>query len=148
MKSDGKAVLLGFKKETQTPLFLPDAQFDTLPDLNTIPDLTTLPNTNYFLKRKYLNNGSVKNFLSGSLAEQSDYFDELAHVAQYPEIFPCSLTSGGLMEKAQKVTGSIRFAAKRPSRLCIAHQVSHNSFSPETLCILLQAEMLCNPNGL
>jgi hypothetical protein len=48
-----------------------------------------------------LNNGSVKNFLSGSLAEQSDYFDELAHVAHYPEIFPCSLSSGALLEKAQ-----------------------------------------------
>ena len=101
MKSDGKTVLLGFKKETQTPLFLPEAKFDTLPDLNGISDLTTIPNTNYFLKRKYLNNGSVKNFLSGSLAEQSDYFDELTHVAYYPEIFPCSLTSGALMEKAQ-----------------------------------------------
>ncbi len=101
MKSDGKIVLLGFKKETQTPLFLPEAQFGTLPDLNDIPDLITVPGTNYFLKRKYLNNGSVKNFLSGSLAEQSDYFDELTHIANYPEIFPCSLTSGALMEKAQ-----------------------------------------------
>jgi len=31
-----------------------------------------------------MNNGSVKNFLSGSLAEQSDYFDELANIAHYP----------------------------------------------------------------
>lgn len=101
MKSDGKTVLLGFKKETQKPLFLADTPLDTLPDLNEIPDLTTIPNTDYFLKRKYLNNGSVKNFLSGSLAEQSDYFDELTRLAHYPEIFPCSLTSGALMEKAQ-----------------------------------------------
>ena len=101
MKADGKTVLLGFKKETQTPLFLADTKLENLPDLNEIPDLTHVPNTPYFLKRKYLNNGSVKNFLSGSLAEQSDYFDELTHVAHYPEIFPCSLTSGALMEKAQ-----------------------------------------------
>ncbi len=101
MKSDGKTVLLGFKKETQVPLFLADTQLDNLPDLNEIPDCSTVPGTDYFLKRKYLNNGSVKNFLSGSLAEQSDYFDELTHVAHYPEIFPCSLTSGALLEKAQ-----------------------------------------------
>jgi hypothetical protein len=101
MKSDGKTVLLGFKKETQTPLFLADTKLDNLPDLNDIPDRTTVPGTDYFLKRKYLNNGSVKNFLSGSLAEQSDYFDELTHTAHYPEIFPCSLTSGALLEKAQ-----------------------------------------------
>lgn len=101
MKSDGKTVLLGFKKETQTPLFLADTQLDSLPDLNEIPDRTTVPDTDYFLKRKYMNNGAVKNFLSGSLAEQSDYFDELAQFAHYPEIFPCSLASGALLEKAQ-----------------------------------------------
>ncbi|MGR9086956.1 MAG: hypothetical protein ACU841_07770 [Gammaproteobacteria bacterium] len=101
MKSEGRTVLLGFKKETQIPLFLADTQLDSLPDLNEIPDRTTVPGTDYFLKRKYMNNGSVKNFLSGSLAEQSDYFDELTEVAQYPEIFPCSLTSGALLEKAQ-----------------------------------------------
>ena len=101
IKSDGKTMLLGFKKETQTPLVLADTPLDKLPDLNKIPDLTTVPGTDYFIKRKFMNNGSVKNFLSGSLAEQSDYFDELTHVANYPEIFPCSLTSGALMEKAQ-----------------------------------------------
>ena len=101
IKSDGRTVLLGFKKETQTPLFLADTKFNTLPDLNGMTDCTTIPNTDYFLKRKFMNNGSVKNFLSGSLAEQSDYFDELTHIAHYPEIFPCSLTSGALLEKAQ-----------------------------------------------
>ncbi|MDD5462119.1 MAG: hypothetical protein PHG00_10900 [Methylococcales bacterium] len=101
MKSDGKTVLLGFKKETPEPLFLPDTRFNNLPDLNEIPDCTTIPGTDYFLKRKFMNNGSVKNFLSGSLAEQSHYFDELTQFAHYPEIFPCSLTSGALLEKAQ-----------------------------------------------
>jgi hypothetical protein len=60
-----------------------------------------IPGTDFFLKRKFLNNGNVKNFLSGSLAEQSDYFDELSHIESYPEIFPCSLSSGALLEKAQ-----------------------------------------------
>lgn len=101
IKSDGKTILLGFKKETQTPLFLAEAKFNKLPNLNVIPDKTMIPGTDYFLKRKFLHNGNVKNFLSGSLAEQSDYFDELAHVANYPEIFPCSLASGALLEKAQ-----------------------------------------------
>ncbi len=101
LKSGGKTMLLGFKKETQVPMFLEDAQFDALPDLNEIEDCTIVPGSNHFLKRKYMNNGCVKNFLSGSLAEQSDYFDELTHVAHYPEIFPCSLVSGALLEKAQ-----------------------------------------------
>lgn len=101
MKSDGKTVLLGYKKETLAPLFLADTKLDNLADLSEIPDRTIVPDTDYFLKRKYMNNGSVKNFLSGSLAEQSDYFDELEHIARYPEIFPCSLASGALLEKAQ-----------------------------------------------
>jgi len=101
MKADGKTVLLGFKKETQTPQFLAGTKLNDLPDLNEIPDRTIVPDTDYFLKRKYMNNGSVKNFLSGSLAEQSDYFDELTQLAHYPEIFPCSLASGALLEKAQ-----------------------------------------------
>lgn len=101
IKSQGKTVLLGYKKETKAPLFLADTDLSTLPDLDQLPDRSMVPGTEFFLKRKWMNNGNVKNFLSGSLAEQSDYFDELAHVANYPEVFPCSLTSGALLEKAQ-----------------------------------------------
>jgi hypothetical protein len=101
IKSEQETILIGFKKETQKPLFLNDIQFKQLPNLNVIPDKTIIPGTDYFLKRKFLNNGNVKNFLSGSLAEQSDYFDELTHTCNYPEVFPCSLASGALLEKAQ-----------------------------------------------
>ncbi|MBD9361967.1 hypothetical protein [Methylomonas fluvii] len=101
IKSQGKTILLGYKKETKQPLFLADTDLDGLPDLNALPDKTVVPGTEFFLKRKWMNNGNVKNFLSGSFAEQSDYFDELLQVAQYPEVFPCSLTSGALLEKAQ-----------------------------------------------
>ncbi|WKJ91762.1 hypothetical protein QZJ86_06395 [Methylomonas montana] len=101
IKSQGKTILLGYKKETKTPLFLADTDLSGLPDLNAVADKTIVPGTEFFLKRKWMNNGNVKNFLSGSLAEQSDYFDELMHIAHYPEVFPCSLTSGALLEKAQ-----------------------------------------------
>ena len=101
IKSNDKVVMLGFTKETQQPLFLQDFDFSDVPDLETLPDRTTIPNTPYFLKRKYLNNGNAKNFISGSLAEQSVYIDELENLHHYPVIFPCSLTSGALLEKAQ-----------------------------------------------
>jgi len=101
IKSQGKTILLGYKKETQTPLFLNNMDLSTLPDLDTVADASLVPGSDFFLKRKWMQNGNVKNFLSGSLAEQSDYFDELTHVARYPEVFPCSLTSGVLLEKAQ-----------------------------------------------
>lgn len=101
IKTDKKMIMLGYKKETRSPLFLADTDLSDIPDLNKHDDKTTVPDTGYFLKRKYINNGNVKNFLSGSLVEQSDYFDDLAQTAEYPEIFPCSLTSGALLEKAQ-----------------------------------------------
>lgn len=120
MKSEGRTVLLGFKKETPSPLFLASTKLDDLPDLNEIPDRTIVPDSDYFLKRKYMNNGSVKNFLSGSLAEQSDYFDELEHVAHYPEIFPCSLASGALLEKAQLENHDF----KRNPMVYTSHEIS------------------------
>lgn len=120
IKADGKTILLGFKKETQSPLFLDDVKFNRLPNLNVIPDKSFIPGTDYFLKRKFLNNGNVKNFLSGSLAEQSDYFDELAHIAHYPEIFPCSLASGALLEKAQLENHDF----KRNPMVYTSHEIS------------------------
>lgn len=120
MKSGEKTVLLGFKKETQQPLFLADTVLDNLPDLHTLPDHSVVPGTEYFLKRKFMHNGSAKNFLSGSLAEPSDYFDELTHQAHYPEIFPCSLSSGALLEKAQLEQHDF----KRNPMVYTSHQIS------------------------
>jgi hypothetical protein len=120
IKSEDKVILLGFKKETRSPLFLADTDLTKLPDLNGLDDKTTVPNTDYFLKRKYMNNGNVKNFLSGSLAEQSDYFDELTHMANYPEVFPCSLTSGALLEKAQLENHDF----KRNPMVYTSHEIS------------------------
>ena len=120
VKSEGKTILLGFKKETQTPLFLQDTKFNNLPNLYLIPDKTFIPDTEFFLKRKILNNGNVKNFLSGSLVEQSNYFDELTHMANYPEIFPCSLASGALLEKAQLENHDF----KRNPMVYTSHEIS------------------------
>ncbi len=120
IKADGKTILLGFKKETHSPLFLADTDLSQLPDLNHLPDKSVVAGTGFFLKRKYMHNGNAKNFLSGSLAEQSDYFDELAHIANYPEIFPCSLTSGALLEKAQLENHDF----KRNPMVYTSHEIS------------------------
>ncbi len=125
MKANGKTILLGYKKETQVPLFLADEDLSQLPDLSKLPDKTMVPGTNFFLKRKWMLNGNVKNFLSGSLAEQSDYFDELAHIANYPEIFPCSLTSGALLEKAQLENHDF----KRNPMVYTSHEISVDRLS-------------------
>ena len=133
IKEGGKVVLLGFKKETQNPLFLSDIDFTGLPDLNSLADRSIIPNTDYFLKRKYMNNGNAKNFLSGSLAEQSDYFDELEGLFNYPEIFPASLTSGALLEKAQLESHDFKrnpmvYTSHELSvdRVCLSNITSHD----------------------
>ncbi|SMG63886.1 conserved hypothetical protein [methanotrophic bacterial endosymbiont of Bathymodiolus sp.] len=94
-----------------------------MPDLNSLPNCSTVPGSHYFLKRKYVSNGNAKNFLSGSLAEQSDYFDEIDGLAEYPEIFPCSLTSGALLKKAQVED---RHDFKRNPMVYTSHSISVN----------------------
>ena len=49
-----------------------------------------------------MNTSNAKNFLCGSFADQSLYFDELNDRANFPEIFPCSMVSCALLEKALK----------------------------------------------
>lgn len=99
VKADNKLALVGYKRESQAPLYLPKADFVDLGDLSLAADRTILPGQGVFLKRKFMTNSNAKNFLTGSLAEQADYFDELEDRVQYPEIFPCSLISCALLEK-------------------------------------------------
>lgn len=101
VKCDGNLSLLGYKKESTVPLFLADADFSTQGDLRQQPDRGFLP-TGYFLKRKFITTSNAKNFLCGSLRDQTDFFDELHEKVIFPEMFPCALLSSALLEKAQK----------------------------------------------
>ncbi|MEI6334591.1 MAG: hypothetical protein WCS87_08535 [Methylococcaceae bacterium] len=100
LKADGLLALLGYKKESQTALFLPDPDIPQVESLKNHPDRSFLPDSTFFLKRKFINISNAKNFLCGSLVDQDDYFDEIHYKAVFPEIFPCSLISCALLEKA------------------------------------------------
>ena len=100
LKAEGRPVLIGHKKESARPLALADADIDWLPSLRGAADRSYLEGGEFFLKRKFMNVGNAKNFLSGSLAEQADYFDELEGRVNFPEIFPASLISCALLERA------------------------------------------------
>ena len=105
VKADGKLALIGFKKETRTPLFLNEGisnirqLADT--DLRQYPDRSFLTEElgGFFLKRKFVTGSNAKNFLCGSLVDQRIYFDELANKYHYSEIFPCAFISCALLEK-------------------------------------------------
>ncbi|HKU86325.1 MAG TPA: hypothetical protein VJV77_08290 [Casimicrobiaceae bacterium] len=95
-------VLLGYKRETREPLVAPDCDPSPLPALRPLPDRSFVPGTACFLKRKFLNTGNAKNFLAGSLCDQGYYFDEIAERVNFPDLFPASLLSCALLEKAQQ----------------------------------------------
>ena len=101
VKADGLLALMGSKKESQVALFLPNLDLPKFDKLRLHPDRSFLPNGIFFLKRKFINISNAKNFLCGSLVDQDDYFDDIHYKAIFPEIFPCSLISGALLEKAQ-----------------------------------------------
>ncbi len=106
VKSDNKLALIGFKKETCQPLFLPHADLSGLPEnLNNYADRSFLKapsdgqTKSFFLKRKFMNVSNAKNFLCGSRVDQRMFFDELENRYQFPEIFPCAFISCALLEK-------------------------------------------------
>ncbi|MGZ8935614.1 MAG: hypothetical protein ACXW04_12025, partial [Methylobacter sp.] len=100
IKTEGKLALIGYKTESQSALFLPDPAIPPFTTIRHHPDRAYLTGTPFFLKRKFMNTSNAKNFLCGSLADQADYFDELEDKVMFPEIFPCSLVSNTLLEKA------------------------------------------------
>lgn len=120
LKKAAGLVLIGYKKESQRPLFLPDIDLSRLPAPSRLPDRCLLGDSGFFLKRKFMNTGNAKNFLSGSLAEQDEYFDELEDKARFPEIFPVSLVSCALLEHAQSTGHDF----KRDPMVYTGHKIS------------------------
>jgi len=102
VKTEQGVVLMGYKREATVPLFLGETTLADLGDLKNGADRDYLSDSGFFLKKKFMANSNAKNFLSASCAEQSDYFDELEDNIEFPEIFPCSLISCALLEKAHK----------------------------------------------
>jgi len=102
VKSDNKLALMGYKKESTHALFLENADFSSFGNLKKLADRSFIPEHGFFLKRKFMNVSNAKNFLCASFIDQSLYFDELNDMANFPEIFPCSLVSCALLEQALK----------------------------------------------
>ncbi|MDZ4263550.1 MAG: hypothetical protein U1B30_14615 [Pseudomonadota bacterium] len=101
IKGERGIVIFGFKRESQAPLFLGDHDISALPDLTRQPDRSYIDDTGLFYKRKFMSTGNAKNFLSGSLADQSAYFDELDERISFPETYSAGLISCALLERAR-----------------------------------------------
>lgn len=101
VKSNNKLALIGYKRETTEPLYLSGADFSGMEALKNQDDRSFL-SAGYFLKRKFMMTSNAKNFLCGSLRDQTLYFDEIDGKVIFPEMFPCALLSSALLEKALK----------------------------------------------
>lgn len=101
-RKDRSLLMMGYKRESRTPLFLTDLDASALPDPKQALDRAYLPGTDYFLKRKFFTTANAKNLLAGSLADQGYYFDELEDKVRFPEMYPCALISCALLEHAMK----------------------------------------------
>ena len=93
-------MLLGQIRDAAEPIVGAAADLPLAVDLRQAPDRALIPGTPWFLKRKFLNTSNAKNFLAGSLVDQTYYFDEIADKVRFPELFPCALASCALLEKA------------------------------------------------
>lgn len=100
VKSGGALALLGYKTESKFALFLPNPHIPQCGILNQHPDRSFISDSHFFLKRKFITTSNAKNFLCGSLVDQDAFFDPFKDKAVFPEIFPCSLISSALLEKA------------------------------------------------
>lgn len=100
VKSGGALALLGYKTESKFALFLTTPDLPQFGVLNQHPDRCFISGSQFFLKRKYITTSNAKNFLCGSLVDQDAFFDPFKNKAVFPEIFPCSLISSALLEKA------------------------------------------------
>ena len=91
----------GTQHESRELVSLPHAEFSGFGDLEKMSDRSFVgPGGRYFLKKKFMNTSNAKNFLVGSLIDQHDYFDELEDRVRFPVLFPVSLISCALLEKA------------------------------------------------
>lgn len=120
VKVDGSLALMGYKKETQAPLYLADVELNVPDHIRLLADRSYLNSSAFFLKRKFMTTSNAKNFLCGSLRDQTEYFDELQDKVSFPEMFPCALLSSALLEKAMK----LRHDFERNPMVYHSHKIS------------------------
>lgn len=101
LKANLKTVLLGYKRDTSQHLIKGVVPLPELSEVIKGKDRGFVGTQRYFLKRKYMIVGNAKNFLASAFAEQSEYIDEFVDKVSFPEMYPLSLISSALLERAQ-----------------------------------------------
>jgi hypothetical protein len=149
-KSDSM-VIIGHRRETAEPLFVPNNDLSLFADAMSAKQQTSATESQFYLKSKYISAGNAKNFTSGSLCDQYYYFDVLENRVNYPEMYPCSLTSCALLEKAMSenydfVTNPMVYMSHNIS---INHRISKNLRTNDELRIAVNGpHIIAGEKGL
>lgn len=142
LRTQDSLALIGYKRESQTPLILSEADFSQLNGICNLEDRSFIENNRYFVKRKFFNTSNGKNFLVGCLVEQSEYIDELADKICFPEIFPIALTSCALLERANMLGHDFRSnpLVYISHQHCIDRKLNQSIKSNDMLSILVESK--------
>ena len=120
IRNEHGLVLIGFKSESNTPLFGNESGFNPNAKDDEFLDRTLIQDSDYFYKRKFTTNSNAKNFLTGSHVEQSNYFDEVNDKIFFPETYCTSLISCALLERGK--ANGLDF--KRNPMVYTSHKIS------------------------
>ena len=141
IKNDKGIVLIGFKSESQQPLFATEQAFNPQSIATNMIDRSTEAKSDYFYKRKFTTNSNAKNFLTGSHVEQSRYFDEVNDKILFPETYCTSLISCALLERAK--ANGLDF--KKNPMVYISHKISVHRENVKNLRSDQQLHILVGP---
>ncbi|WJG08461.1 hypothetical protein [Aliiglaciecola sp. LCG003] len=142
LKANDKAVILGFKRESEFNTVLLPAEIPLDVDWGRRADRSFHQSSGCFLKRKYMIVGNAKNFLTSAFAEQSHYIDEFSDRVKFPQMYPLSLVSSALLERAQAIGHDL---VKNPMiyashKLCIDKKQLASLKSNDVLNIVVSPE--------
>ena len=129
LKSNGKTVLIGYKRKTSHHLVKGITSPPNISEVFKSADRSFIGSEQYFVKRKYMIVGNAKNFLTSAFAEQSEYIDEFIDKVSFPEMYPLSLLSSALLERAKAIGQDL---IKEPM-IYISHNLSINNKVLDTL---------------
>jgi hypothetical protein len=101
LKANDKPAIIGFKRDGEFPTLTPEFPELLLSELQQAKDRSFIADGEYFLKRKWMIVGNAKNFLLSAYADQTSYIDEFANKVTFPQMYPLSLLSSALLERAQ-----------------------------------------------
>jgi hypothetical protein len=141
IKNEQGIVLIGFKSESNEPLFAIEQGFCPTLISGDVFDRTTIGKSDYFYKRKYTTNSNAKNFLTGSHVEQSNYFDEVNDKILFPETYCTSLISCALLERGK--ANGLDF--KRNPMVYTSHKITVHSENVAKLRSDQQLHILVGP---